>query len=56
MDLRKDQVELQVHRWEEGGFVGGRPTAFRNDGENWQFAGRKEEEGVPAIPFEERAE
>ncbi len=52
----KDEVELQVQRWEEGRLVGGRPTFFRYDGENWTFAGRNEEEGVPAVPFEERAE
>jgi 3',5'-cyclic AMP phosphodiesterase CpdA len=56
MELQKDQVELQVQRWEEGQLIGGRPTSFRYDGENWQFAGRNEQKGVPATPFEERAE
>lgn len=56
MNLQKDQVELQVQRWEEGRFIAGRPTSFRYDGRNWQFAGRREGEGVPAKPFEERAE
>jgi 3',5'-cyclic AMP phosphodiesterase CpdA len=56
MELQKDQVELQVQRWEEGQLIGGRPTYFRYDGKNWQFGGRNEENGTPATPFEERAE
>jgi 3',5'-cyclic AMP phosphodiesterase CpdA len=54
MDVVKDRVELQVHRWEERCFVGGRPTFFEFIDGNWRFAGRKEEEGVPAVPFAER--
>jgi hypothetical protein len=56
IEVAKDRVQLQVHRWEESAFVGGRPTFFDYDGENWKFAGRLEEEGVPAVPFEEREE
>jgi predicted phosphodiesterase len=56
IEVAKDRVQLQVHRWEETAFVGGRPTFFDYDGENWKFAGRIEEEGVPAVPFEERQE
>ena len=55
MEASKDRIELQVQRWEESTFVGGRPTLFTYDGENWSFAGRREDEGVPAMPFEERA-
>ena len=55
IEARKDEVELQVQRWEEGQFVGGRPTIFRYNGERWLLADRKEKEGVPATPFEERA-
>ena len=56
VNVVKDRVELQVQRWEEAIFVPGRPTLFTFDGANWHFAGRQEEEGVPAVPFEERAE
>jgi 3',5'-cyclic AMP phosphodiesterase CpdA len=55
IELSKGNVQLQVHRWEEGAFVGGRPTFFAYDGGNWSFAGRNEQEGVPAVPFDERA-
>ena len=55
MTVVKDRVELQVHRWEDRCFVGGRPTFFEFVDGNWRFAGRNEEEGVPAVPFEERA-
>ena len=55
MEVVKDRVELQVHRWEEGAFVGGRPTFFEFANGNWRFAGRREDQGVPAVPFEERA-
>jgi 3',5'-cyclic AMP phosphodiesterase CpdA len=48
LDLGKDRVELQVQRWEEGQFVPGRPTLFAHGDENWYFAGRRQEEGVPA--------
>jgi len=54
IEAAKDRIELQVQRWEDGAFVGGRPTLFDYDGENWSFAGRREGEGVPAVPFEER--
>jgi 3',5'-cyclic AMP phosphodiesterase CpdA len=53
--LEKDRVELQVHRWEDGGFVAGRPTRFEERDDNWHFAGRVENEGKPAVPFEDRA-
>jgi len=52
--LAKHRVELQVQRWEEGRFVSGRPTFFAHDGENWQFAGQRDGEGVPAKSFAER--
>ncbi|MDP9414151.1 MAG: metallophosphoesterase [Pseudomonadota bacterium] len=55
MDVVKDRVELQVQRWEDTSFVGGRPTLFEFTDGNWHFAGRREDEGVPAVPFEERA-
>jgi hypothetical protein len=48
LDLAKDRVELQVQRWDGSAFVGGRPTLFEYSDGNWQFAGRKEGEGVPA--------
>jgi 3',5'-cyclic AMP phosphodiesterase CpdA len=48
LDLAKDRVELQVQRWDGSAFVGGRPTLFEYTDGNWQFAGRKEGEGVPA--------
>jgi len=56
IEAAKSRIELQVQRWEEGAFIGGRPTFFTCDGENWTFAGRREDEGVPAVPFEVRAE
>ena len=55
MEVVKDRVELQVQRWEERCFVSGRPTFFEFADGNWRFAGRREEEGVPAVPFAERA-
>ena len=55
LELGKDQIQLQVQRWEENRFVGGRPTYFAFDGTNWSYAGRREDEGEPAVPFEERA-
>ncbi|MDP8913046.1 MAG: metallophosphoesterase [Pseudomonadota bacterium] len=55
IEAKKGSVELQVQRWEDGAFVGGRPTLFAYDGRNWHFAGRKEEDGIPATSFEERA-
>lgn len=54
VDVVKDRVELQVQRWEEAIFVAGRPTLFTFDGANWHFAGRREDEGVAAVPFDER--
>jgi 3',5'-cyclic AMP phosphodiesterase CpdA len=48
LELGKDQVELQVQRWDGSAFVGGRPTCFEYAEGNWGFAGRKEGEGVPA--------
>jgi 3',5'-cyclic AMP phosphodiesterase CpdA len=47
LDLGKDQVELQVQRWDGAAFVAGRPTTFEYADGNWRFAGRKEGEGVP---------
>ncbi len=54
MDVAKDRIEVQVQRWEERCFVRGRPTYFEFVDGNWRFAGRREDEGVPAVPFEER--
>jgi 3',5'-cyclic AMP phosphodiesterase CpdA len=54
LELTRDRVELQVFRWEDSHFLGGRPTLFEANGQNWDFVGRKEDQGVPAIPFEER--
>jgi 3',5'-cyclic AMP phosphodiesterase CpdA len=48
LELGKDQVELQVQRWDGSAFVGGRPTSFEYADGNWRFAGRKEGEGVAA--------
>jgi hypothetical protein len=48
LDLGKDQVELQVQRWDGSAFVGGRPTSFEYAEGNWRFAGCKAGEGVPA--------
>ncbi len=56
IEASKGRITLQVQRWEEDCLVGGRPTYFECDGDNWRFAGREESEGVPAKPFEERAE
>jgi len=49
------RVELQVQRWEGNCFVSGRPTIFELRDGNWHFAGRREEEGSAALPFEQRA-
>ena len=54
LEPAKGRVELQVHRWEKGSFVPGRPTLFERHEDNWHFAGRREEEGVPATPFADR--
>jgi 3',5'-cyclic AMP phosphodiesterase CpdA len=54
LELTKDQVELQVYRWEDSRFLGGRPTLFAAKGENWDFVARRDTQGVPATPFEDR--
>jgi 3',5'-cyclic AMP phosphodiesterase CpdA len=49
------RVELQVQRWDGSTFVPGRPTLFTCDGGNWRFAGRREDEGVPAGEVADRS-
>jgi 3',5'-cyclic AMP phosphodiesterase CpdA len=56
LDLGKDQVELQVQRWDGSAFVGGRPTMFEYADNNWRFAGRKEGEGTPGEVVAARVE
>ena len=48
IDTAPGRVELQVQRWDGSMFVGGRPTIFTLEGENWTYAGRIEGVGVPA--------
>jgi 3',5'-cyclic AMP phosphodiesterase CpdA len=56
IEVGPDRADLQVHRWDGTAFVAGRPTLFRYEDGNWQFAGRKEEEGVPAPVVAARVE
>ena len=56
LDLGPGRVELQVQRWDGNAFVGGRPTLFECRDGNWQFAGRREEEGTPAPVVAARAD
>ncbi|PSJ43532.1 metallophosphoesterase family protein [Allosphingosinicella deserti] len=56
IEIAPDRVELQVQRWDGSAFVGGRPTLFAHDGENWQFEGRREDEGTPAPVVAARAD
>jgi 3',5'-cyclic AMP phosphodiesterase CpdA len=54
LELRKDQVELQVHRWRDGLFISGRPTMFEAQGENWSYTGRREDEEIATVPSGEQ--
>ncbi len=49
-------VDLQVQRCEERAFVSGRLTFLKFADDNWHFAGRRQDEGVPAVPLAKRAE
>jgi 3',5'-cyclic AMP phosphodiesterase CpdA len=39
IEAHKGMVDIEVHAWEGGGFVPGRPAEYRYDGEHWHFAG-----------------
>ena len=39
IEAHKGKVDIEVHAWEEGSFVPGKPASFSYDGENWRFAG-----------------
>jgi 3',5'-cyclic AMP phosphodiesterase CpdA len=56
LEIGKDRVELVVQRWDGSAFLPGRPTVFTRDDGNWHFAGRREDEGVPAEEVAERAD
>jgi 3',5'-cyclic AMP phosphodiesterase CpdA len=56
LDLSPGRVELQVQRWDGGAFVAGRPTLYECRDGNWHFAGRRDEEGVPAPVVAARAD
>jgi 3',5'-cyclic AMP phosphodiesterase CpdA len=56
IETAPDRVELQVQRWDGSAFVGGRPTFFAYEGDNWRFEGRIEEEGTPAEEVAARAD
>jgi len=56
LEIGKGRVELVVQRWDGSAFLPGRPTIFTGDGDNWHFAGRIEDEGVPAEEVAERAD
>lgn len=49
IEARKGEVELQVQRWEEGGFTPGRPTRFASNSEKWRFAGRDDSVDTAAV-------
>ncbi|QAY75535.1 metallophosphoesterase [Sphingosinicella sp. BN140058] len=56
IELSPGRVQLQVQRWDGAGLVGGRPTIFAHDGDNWLFEGRREDEGTPAPVVAARAD
>lgn len=39
IEAHKGKVEIEVHAWEGGRFIPGKPASYSYDGEHWHFAG-----------------